>query len=52
MSGFLRPAAAKISTTSSATTAFETIWRMARSSSSSDRRSPISPLARTARTAW
>jgi hypothetical protein len=34
MSGFLRPAAAKMSTTSSETTALEMIWRMARSSTS------------------
>jgi hypothetical protein len=29
MSGFLRPAAAKMSMTSSEATAFETIWRIA-----------------------
>ena len=36
MSGFFRPAAAKMSITSSETTACETIWRMAWSRSSSD----------------
>ena len=40
MSGFLRPAAAKMSTTSSETTALEMICRMAWSSSSSVLRSP------------
>ncbi len=52
MSGFFRPAAAKMSTTSSDTTAFEMIWRMAWSSSSSVLRSPGVLLASTARTAW
>ena len=52
MSGFLRPAAAKMSTTSSETTALETICRMAWSSSSSVLRSPGALLASTARTAW
>ncbi len=33
-------------------TARETIWRMAWSRSSDGWRSPIAPLARTARTAW
>ncbi len=52
MSGFLRPAAAKMSTTSSEATAREMIWRMAWSSSSSGRASPGARLASTARTAW
>ncbi len=52
MSGFFRPAAAKMSTTSSETTARETICRMAWSSSSSVLRSPGALLASTARTAW
>ena len=52
MSGFFRPAAAKMSITSSETMAFETIWRIAWSSSSSVLRSPGAPLASTARTAW
>ena len=52
MSGFFRPAAAKMSITSSDATARETICRMAWSSSSSLLRSPDALLARTARTAW
>ena len=44
MSGFFRPAAAKMSTTSSETTALETICRIAWSSSSSVLRSPGSAL--------
>jgi len=52
MSGFLRPAAAKISMTSSATSAPEMTWRMACSISSSVLRSPGTPLASTARTVW
>ena len=52
MSGFFRPAAAKMSTTSSEATALETICRIAWSSSSSVLRSPGALLASTARTAW
>ncbi len=52
MSGRFSPAAAKMSTTSSEITARDTICRIARSSSSSLRRSPATPLASTARTAW
>ncbi len=51
-SGFLSPAAAKMSTISSDTTAFEIIWRMAWSSSSSVFCSPGVLFASTERTAW
>ena len=52
MSGFRRPAAAKMSMTSSDTIAWLTIWRIAWSSCSSVFRSPATLLASTARTAW
>ena len=52
MSGFSRPAAAKMSTTPSEATARETIWRIAMSSSSSVPASPAARLASTDRTAW
>jgi hypothetical protein len=51
MSGFFRPAAAKMSITSSETIALEMIWRMAWSSSSSVFCSPGAFFASTARTA-
>src|SRR5450759_4244676 len=50
--GLRRPAVAKMSITSSEATARATIWRIAWSSSSSVRRSPGVPFAKTARTAW
>ena len=52
MSGFLSPAAAKMSTTPSEATARDTICRTASSSSSSVFAPSGEPFASTARTAW
>lgn len=51
MSGFFKPAAAKMSMTWSEATALETIWRMARSRSPDALRSPAVLLAIAVRTA-
>ena len=48
ISGLARPAASKMSTTPPDTTARETIWRTAKSRSSSDRAAPGARLAKAA----
>ena len=52
MSGFFRPAAEKMSTTSSDTMARDTIWRIAWSRSSASRWASASPFAIAALTVW